>query len=222
MSVTKKNIPAMLADTDMLFRQAKQGQQAFDAATPFPHVLLPGMIKASCGVALCEGLREWEQNSQGNFYTQGVLPPVVYLLLGELSSSTLLRHFASLAGTAPLLPDPFLAEGGPRQWQEEIAVQDAGQDGRARHPTTDLQSAIRLEIFVADDPQLLGSLELLGAGQSGTTYSIHSGTALITSSNNYRMVVRSSASQHWCSLVNYYYVNDRARADVSREQSHGY
>lgn len=219
---TKKNIPAMLADTDMLFRQAKQGPQGFDAAKPFPHVLLPGLVKASCRVALCEGLREWQRDPHAGFYPQGALPSVVHWLLGELSSSTLIRHFASLTGTGPLLPDPFWLGGGPQSWQDETVVQEADRDFFPRHPKTDLQNVIRLEIFVADEPHQVFPLELSGAGQPPTFYSVSSGTAVLTASQHYRMIKRSSSPQHWCSLVTYYYVNDRARTDTGQEHSHGY
>lgn len=224
---TKKNVPAMLADTDMLFKQAKQGSEPFRQAKPFPHVLLPGMIKASCRVALCEGLRQWQPDSHPGFYPQGELPSVVHLLLWELSSSTLIRHFASLAGTAPLLPDPFLVGAGPGSWPQEGVIETSDKDSCLRHPQTDLQNAIRLEIFVADDPQLMFPLQLVCADQPGTFYSVNSGTALITTSNNYRMTLRSSAPQRWQSLVSYFYINDRASTlgeatERNQESVHGY
>jgi len=222
LSATKKNIPAMLADTDMLFKQAKQGSELFQKAKPFPHILLPGMIKAGCRVALFEGLRQWESSSHQGFYPQAELPSVVHLLLWELSSSTLIRHFASLAGTAPLLPDPFLMGGGPRSWQEKSVIEISHKNCSLRHPRTDLLNAIRLEIFVADDPQLMFPLELVGTDQASTFYSINNGTALMTTSNNYRMVLRSSAPKDWQSLVCYFYINDRARILNEQEQPRAY
>lgn len=217
----------MLADTDMLFKQAKQGGELFHQAEPFPHVLLSGMIKAGCRVALCEGLRQWQKGSHQGFYPQGELPSIVHLLLWELSSSTLIRHFASLAGTAPLLPDPFLMGGGPGAWQQESVIEISDKDSFSRHPQTGLQSAIRLEIFVADEPQLMFPLELVGTDQPSTFYSVSNGSALITTSSKYRMILRSSAPQHWHSLVSYFYINDRARSlnevtENNQEQSHGY
>lgn len=211
----------------MLFRQAKHGSEFFRQAKPFPHVLLPGMIKAGCRVALCEGLRKWHSGSHQGFYPQGELPSVVHLLLWELSSSTLIRHFASLAGTAPLLPDPFLLGGGPRPWLEDNVMVVSDKDSLSRHPRTDLKNAIRLEIFVADDPQMMFPLELVGADQASAFYSVSNGTALMTTSDNYQMILRSATPQRWHSLVSYFYMNDRARCQTEitesgQEHVHGY
>jgi len=219
----KKNIPAMLTDTDMLFRQAREGVGIFGQAKPFPHVLLPGMIKASCRVALCEGLRQWQVDPPpAGFYPQAGLPPVVNLLLWELSSSTLMRHFASLTGAPPLLPDPFWIGGGAKVWSSESMVQTSDEQFFLRHPETDLQHPIRLEIFVADDSQLNFPMELEADGQAATFYSVSSGTALISRSDNYRLILRSSAPHRWCSLTSYFYVNDRARILNGEEQFRAY
>jgi len=212
----------MLADTDMLFKQAKQGSEPFHKAKPFPHILLPGMIKASCRVALCEGLRQWQGHSHQGFYPQEELPSVVHLLLWELSSSTLIRHFAALAGTVPLLPDPFLVGGGSRSWPEDGVIESSDEGVCSRHPRTDLQNAIRLEIFVSDDPQLMFPLELVGADQASTFCSVSNGTALMTTSHNYRVILRSSAPKNWQSLVCYFYINDRSRVLIGQEQSGAY
>jgi len=222
LSTSKKNIPAMLADTDMLFKQAKLGSELFQKAKPFPHILLPGMIKTGCRVALFEGLQQWQAGAHQGFYPWSELPSVVHLLLWELSSSTLIRHFASLAGTAPLLPDPFLVGGGPRSWPEDGVIEISDKDTFSRHPQTDLQSVIRLEIFVAEDPKLMFPLELVGMDQANIFYSVNDGSALMTTSNNYRMILRSSAPKNWQSLVCYFYVNDRARILNEQEQPRAY
>jgi hypothetical protein len=219
-----KNIPAMLADTDALFKQARQGSESFRQAKPFPHLLLPGMIKAACRVALCEGLRQWKSIAPSEFYPQGELPSVVHLLLWELSSSTLIRHFASLAGTPPLLPDPFLVGAGSKSWQEQSAIEMTDKDAFSRHPRTDLLNVLRLEIFLADEPGATFPLELVGADQPSTFYSVSNGTALITASDNHRMILRSASPEHWHSFVSYFYTNDRARSaeEISQGKPHGY
>jgi hypothetical protein len=86
----RKTVPAMLADTDFLFRQAKLGADAFLQAQPFPHLLLPSFIKSPCCYALYEGLSA-EEGSRKN-----AVPSVLRMLLWELSSSTLIRHFTAL------------------------------------------------------------------------------------------------------------------------------
>lgn len=206
----------------MLFKQAKVGSDPFGQAKPFPHILLPGMIKANCRGALYEGLYQWQATSDKAFYPQIKLSSVVNLLLWELSSSTLIRHFATLAGTAPLLPDPFLVGGGSRKWQDEMITQSADQNFFPRHPKTNLQNVIRLEIFLSDDHQATFPLELVCNDQPSTFYLVSNGTALITRSENYQMIVRTSVPKHWCSLVSYYYINDHARENSGQEQNHGY
>lgn len=220
-------MPAMLADTELLFRQARQGHAAFAAAAPFPHVLLPGMIKANCRVALCEGLREWRRQLatgalQSAPYPHITVPSVVHLLLWELSSSTLIRHLASLSGTPPLLPDPFLHGGGPVAWTEESTEHSSAGDFFARHPHTGLQNRLRLEIFLAEDPAATFPLELVGPGAPSTYYAVANGSGLLVPSDNYRMVYRSRAPQQWCSFICYFYVNDQARILNGEEQPRAY
>lgn len=207
----------MLADTEMLFKQAKRGSAEFTVARPFPHALLPDIIKPSCRVALCEGIRECCQADISLHQSaQTLLPSVIHLWLWELASSTLIRHLTSLTGLPPLLPDPFMLNAGPRVWQHEMCRESSAKDFFQRHPDTDLQNVLRLEIFVADDPQAHFPMELVAEGQPNAYYSVTNGSALLTRSDDYEMILRTSTPQHWCSWKSYFYINDQARPPEER------
>jgi len=188
-------------------------------------LLVPGMIKQPCCAALFEGLRQYAEShrSTGNFYPLIQLPAVVQMLLWELSSSTLIRHFASLTGTPPLLPDPFLTQGGFLFWKEASVLHSAAGEFVPRHPQTDLQNVLRLEMFFAADPSAEFSLELLGdANEMMECIKVGTGSLLITGSDRYRLRYTSTEPAQWASLLSYYYINDRARILNGQEQPRAY
>jgi hypothetical protein len=203
----QKNVPAMLADTDYLFRQAKQGADAFLHAHPFPYLLLSSLVKLPCCHALYEGLG------------MAGTPPVVRMLLWELSSSTLIRHFTVLADKPPLLPDPFLVHGGKQVFSQAETVHEAAREYVARHPQTQLLNVLRTEIFVSDVPEALFALELLD-DQNHVVATLHvgSGAALFMNGDNYRVRYRMEQPQQWRSLLACYYINDHARNLNGQEQ----
>jgi hypothetical protein len=215
----------MLADTEGLFKRARQGSDAFQQAAPFPWLLVPGMIKKPCCAALFEGLRQYAETGRPpeNFYPLVKLPAVVQMLLWELSSSTLIRHFASLAGTPPLLPDPFLTQGGFLFWKEPSVLHSAAGEFVPRHPQTDLQNILRLEIFFAANPAAEFSLELLDEdNQVIECIKVGTGSLLITGSERYRLRYVVAEPEQWASLLSYYYINDRARILNGQEQPRAY
>jgi hypothetical protein len=203
----QKNVPAMLADTDYLFRQAKQGADAFLHAHPFPYLLLSSLVKLPCCHALHEGLGMADT------------PSVVRMLLWELSSSTLIRHFTTLTGKPPLLPDPFLVHGGKQVFSQGETVHEAPQEYVARHPQTQLQNVLRTEIFVAEVPDASFALELLDdESRVVASLPVGSGAALFLDSDNYRIRYRMEQPQQWRSLLAHYYINDQARILNGQEQ----
>lgn len=213
--IEKKAVPAMLADTEQLFREAREGSRAFLAGKPFPHLLLPSLIKPVCHTALFEGLRqEANRNTSGqhNRYSQQEWPAVLRHLVWELSSSTLLRHFASLTGTPPLLPDPFLWRGGVCRWFESAATHAAEQEYVWRHPDTGLQNALRFELFASNEKNSKVQIELRSPdGHVDHTITAGNGSALFVASDQYNMRYRCEHPQHWYSFIVHFYVNDRAR-----------
>jgi hypothetical protein len=210
--VVKKNIPAMLADTDFLFRQARLGSDAFTQAMPFPHLLLPALIKSPCCYALYEGLA-----SEGPGKER--IAPVLRMLLWELSSSTLLRHFTALTGKPPLLPDPFLIHSGPMLFASKDIVHTAEQEFFARHPETQLQNSLRMELFVAGNPNATFSMDLLDKqGHVAVSHIGSNGCALFVNSDDYYLRYRFEKPALWHSLLAYYYINDHARALNGEEQ----
>lgn len=203
----KKNIPAMLADTDGLFRQAKLGSDAFTRAFPFPHLLLPSLIKAPCCYALYEGL------------AMSGIAPVLRMLLWELSSSTLIRHFTSLTGKPPLLPDPFQLHSGPQQFGSRDIVHSAEQEFFARHPETQLQNVLRMEVFVASEPSATFTVDLLNnQGHVAVSHIGRNGGVLFVNSDDYHLHYHFENPVLWRSLTAYYYINDRARNLHGEEQ----
>lgn len=203
----KKNVPAMLADTDFLFRQAKQGSDAFTGASPFPHLLLSSLIKAPCCYALYEGLA-----------ITGAAP-VLRMLLWELSSSTLLRHFTSLTGKPPLLPDPFMLHAGPQSFVDHDSVHSAEQEFFARHPQTQLQNVLRVEMFVASEESATFVINFFNKqGQLAVSHIGRNGCVLFVNSDDYHLSYHFEKPAQWRSLMAYYYINDRARILNGEEQ----
>lgn len=225
---TRMPVPAMLADTDQLFREAREGSAAFCSATPFPHLLLPSLIKPVCHTALFEGFRQEAQPeaaarpAAGRLYTQQEWPAVIRHLVWELSSATLLRHFASLTGTAPLLPDPFLVHGGVRRMSAPVTVHTAEQEYVWRHPETGLQNTLRLELFASNEKTSTVQIELLDANANvAQTLAAGNGSGLFVTSDRYHLRYRCERPEHWYSFVAWFYVNDRARPSTG-ERQHGY
>lgn len=221
-------VPAMLADTDQLFREAREGSTAFCSAAPFPHLLLPSLIKPVCHTALFEGLRQEAQYeaaarpATARLYTQQAWPAVIRHLVWELSSATLLRHFAALTGTAPLLPDPFLVHGGVRHMTTPVTVHTAEQEYVGRHPDTGLQNTLRLELFASNEKTSAVHIELMNdSGHVEQTITAGNGSGLFVGSDRYYLRYRCERPEHWYSFVAWFYVNDRARPSTE-EQHHGY
>jgi len=213
-------IPAMLTDTDTLYRLARQGSDVYCNAEPFPYVFLPGFIKASCRTALFEGLQQWPTDSApASFYPQSGLCSVLHLLLWELSSSTLIRHFASLTGEPPLLPDPFLMGGGVSHWTGSAEWQSPSGKEFSRHPTTGLQNRVRLDILLTDRPGAVCSWEAMGAGQP---HPLGCGTAILSRNRDCRVRVSANDTAAWSVFTAIYYVNDHARILNGQEQPRAY
>lgn len=216
-SALKKTVPAMLADTDFLFRQAKLGADAFIQAQPFPHLLLPSLIKSPCCYALYEGLK-MEGLTTGDM-SSPVRQSIVRMLLWELSSSTLLRHFTSLTGKPPLLPDPFLIHSGPKIFTGNEINHNAEQEFFARHPETQLQNSLRMELFVASETSATFTIELIDKQDKIAVSHIGTnGSVLFVNSDNYHLSYRFDKPALWRSLVAYYYINDHARVLNGEEQ----
>jgi len=211
-TASNKTIPAMLADTDFLFRQAKSGADAFTQAQPFPHLLLSSFIKSACCFALYEGL-----GMEGR-------PSIVRMLLWELSSSTLIRHFTSLTGKPPLLPDPFLVHSGANIFANSETVHTAEQEFFFRHPETQLQNVLRMELFVSSEPNTTFTIDVMDKqGRVGVSHMATNGAVLFVNSDDYHLHYRfdtssSVKSAQWRSLSAYYYINDHARALNGEEQ----
>jgi hypothetical protein len=196
----------MLADTDFLFRQAKLGADAFTRALPFPHLLLPSFIKSPCCYALYEGLA-----------MEG-MPAVLRMLLWELSSSTLIRHFTSLTGKPPLLPDPFLLHSGPRVFASNKILHTAEQEFFPRHPETQLQNVLRMEVFVSCQPGATFAIDLIDKlGRVAASHIGSNGCVLFVNSDNYHLHYFFEKPALWRALVAYYYINDNARPASSNE-----
>ena len=205
----KKNIPAILADTDFLYRQAKAGADAFIQAQPFPHLLLPSFIKANCCFALYEGLNPADSRAESK-------PAVLQMLLWELSSSSLIRHFTALTGKPPLLPDPFLIHSGINTFSCKEIVHHAEQEFFLRHPETQLQNVLRMELFVSSEAAGTFAVDLIdNTGQLAVSHVGTNGCVLFVNSDQYHLRYRFEGAfekpEHWRSLVAYYYINDRAR-----------
>lgn len=196
----------MLADTDALFRQAKLGSDAFTQALPFPHLLLSSLIKPPCCYALYEGLAIAD------------IAPVLRMLLWELSSSTLIRHFTSLTGKPPLLPDPFQLHAGPQQFGSPEIVHSAEQEFFDRHPETQLQNVLRMEVFVSSVPSATFGIDLVNKlGHIAVSHIGRNGAVLFVNSDDYHLRYRFEKPELWRSLTAYYYINDRARLASSKE-----
>ncbi len=212
--MTKPVAPAMLADTDLLFTLAREGCEQYQQAEPFAHHLLPHLIKPVCGSALFEGFVEAATNTQepDTLFTQLELPAVVRMLVWELASSTLIRHFASLSGTPPLLPDPFFVNSGINLWCEAEMQFNASEALLERHPKTDLLNVLRVELFVSADPEATFELAYLNdAGEAVSVEQVKSSMALLSDSQRYHLRYTTDTPQNWASFVAYYYINDRAR-----------
>ncbi len=197
----------MLADTDFLFRQAKLGSDAFTQAQPFPHLCLPSFIKPACCYALYEGLGMEGMSS------------VLRMLLWELSSSSLIRHFTALTGKPPLLPDPFLIHSGAQVFSRTEVRHTAEQEFFLRHPETQLQNVLRMELFVSSEPNATFTIELIDKqGHLAVSHIATNGCVLFVNSDNYHLHYKLQNPGQWCSLIAYYYINDHARALNGEEQ----
>jgi len=202
-----KTVPAMLADSDFLYRQAKEGSDAFTQAQPFPHLLLPSFIKSACCFALYEGLQSEGMPSQSQ------QQPIVRMLLWELSSSSLIRHFTALTGKPPLLPDPFLVHSGANLFGKNEIVHSAEQEFFLRHPETQLQNVLRMELFVSSEPSATFALGLINQqGHVGVSHIGTNGCVLFVNSEDYHFHCQFEKPEQWRSLIAYYYINDRARS----------
>jgi len=202
----------MLADTDFMFRQAKLGAEVFMQAQPFPHLFLPSFIKAPCCNALYEGLKAEELAADS-------MPSVVRMLLWELSSSTLIRHFTALTGKAPLLPDPFLLHSGPTSFTSKDVVHTAEREFFARHPQTQLQNVLRMELFVFSETNATFNIDLINKqGRVAVTHVGTNGSVLFVNSDDYHLHYRFEQPALWRSLMAYYYINDHARILHGEEQ----
>jgi len=197
----------MLADTDFLFRQAKSGADTFTQAQPFPHLLLSSLIKSTCCYALYEGL-----GMEGK-------PSIVRMLLWELSSSTLIRHFTSLTGKPPLLPDPFLVHSGAHIFSSSETLHTAEQEFFFRHPETQLQNVLRMELFVSSELNATFTIDVMDKqGGVGVSQIATNGSVLFVNSDDYFLRYRFAHPEQWRSLVAYYYINDKARNLHGEEQ----
>ena len=211
--------PAMLVDTDHLFRLAKDGASTFLQARPFSHLHITPFLKPVCCQAVYEGMQEWPAPAPGNFYPQGELPSVMRLLLWELSSSTVIRHIATLTDKPPLLPDPFLLRSGVSAFTGGECVHVAEQEYFQRHPETQLLNVLRLELFVSKNPAATFWLELIDTdGKIATSHIASSGSALLLNSDRYHVHYHCVQNTKWHSLVAYYFINDRARNLNGQEQ----
>ena len=223
----KKIIPAMLADTDFLFRQAKLGSDAFTQAQPFPHLLLPSFIKPACCFALFEGLTIEGLELEGSGM-EGMLSlvgqslvheSIVRMLLWELSSSTLIRHFTSLAGKPPLLPDPFLIHSGVQHFAQQEIVHRAEKEYFARHPETQLQNVLRVELFASSEAHATFTIDVMDTpGHVGVSHTATNGAVWFVNSDDYYLRYRFEHPAQWRSLMAYYYINDNARNLHGEEQ----
>jgi len=202
----KKNIPAMLADTDFLYRQAKGGSDAFTQAQPFPHLLLPSFIKSSCCFALYEGLKPEDTRTESK-------SSVFRMLLWELSSSSLIRHFTALTGKPPLLPDPFLVHSGANTFAKNEIAHNAEQEFFLRHPETQLKNVLRMELFVSSEANGTFAIDLINKpGQVAVSHVGSNGCVLFVNSDTYHLHYRFKDPERWHSLIAYYYINDHARS----------
>ena len=213
----------MLVDTDHLFRLAKEGAATFLQAQPFPHLHIAPFLKPVCCQAVYEGMQEWPPTAPGSFYPQLEIPSVMRLLLWELSSSTVIRHLSALTDKPPLLPDPFLLRSGISAFTGAALAHVAEQEFFGRHPETQLQNVLRMELFVSNEASATCWLELLDReGRVATTHIATNGSVLLLNSDHYHLRCQANTAEgapaaKWHSLIAYYYINDRARVASDAE-----
>lgn len=111
-------------DPDRLAALAERERDAYAGATPFPHVVIDGLLRADAAEALADALPGadddigWDRYAASGFEmklasadTTRLPAPVVRVLL-ELNSGPFVRFLETLTGIPHLLPDPHLLGGG--------------------------------------------------------------------------------------------------------------
>lgn len=217
-TVKKPPVPVMMTDTESLLALAKEHSSERTTAEvekPFTYIQLASLIKPICRIGLNEAFVSLLKNQSAGrqetdvttLFPQSNLPCAVRQILWELSSSSLIRHFATLAQTPPLIPDPFLIDAGAFEWRKnELPL------APIRHPKTQLKNILRLELFLSQ-PNIEGSIDIQLQKKSGaaTTLAVTAGSALLMDSQQFSIDYNAENSERWMSYVLYYYVNDNAR-----------
>jgi len=217
-------VPAMLANTDGLFQMAKEGAEPYLQASPFEHYLLSELVKLQCVNPLFEAISSVADEVEFvERLERDTLPDVIRMLIWELSSSTLIRHFSSLTDTPPLLPDPYFFRSGIGVLHETTENRSSQLDGFDRHPKTDLENALRLEMFVSKQKAQTLRVEYLNAEQEAVaSEEISPGSALVVNARNYALRYVTDEPENWVSFVAFYFINDKARVLNGEHQPSAY
>ena len=99
----------------------------------------------------------------------------------------------------------------------------AEQEFFGRHPETQLQNVLRMELFVSNEASATCWLELLDReGRVATTHIATNGSVLLLNSDHYHLRCQANTAEgapaaKWHSLIAYYYINDRARVASDAE-----
>lgn len=226
-------------DYPALYQLAGSKGQAYQSATPFPHIIIEDQIDPKCLEQVLaefpgqEELKYWRRNvvqhddvemqiGKLGFSNEHVMSAVIRNLIWELNAAPFLGFLEQLTGIENLIPDPTLRGGGLHQ------IEPGGRLGIhadfTRHPIYDLDRRLNLLLFLNKDwpDDYAGHLELWSNDLSRCEKSIRPifGRMVIFSTNavsfhGHPQALSCPLGMTRRSVALYYYTNSELDENVS-------